>query len=147
MEELNVDENLWETATDDWNTGPYAQDDQPADAAKEPEEDLWSNWERPAEKPKEAESIICRVHGKVCPKGICREYKRQLKEQERKKQEEERSAQKKKTNTKKKPQYEEKQKPANLRGRDGLSHIFVPSALLNVLMLYSTSCTAFGGRF
>ena len=136
-EELDVDDSEWETAADD--RGPY---ETPAESAEDPNEDLWATW-KPAEPAKPKDDVICQEHGPLCKKGICRVYKRQLREAERKKQEEERAtaSEKKKTNkkTRTKPQYVQKpqyvEKPPNLRPRAGLYFRFCPVYLTDTVNL------------
>lgn len=77
-----------EWGTDAWNSGQYAYDQEQISAPdeEEVEENLWADYGATEEQPKEP---LCRAHGIICRKGICREYAKQLRELERKKAEEE----------------------------------------------------------
>jgi hypothetical protein len=52
---------------------------------EEPVENLWADYEQtvPQEKPGE---IVCPAHGKLCARGICKEYNRLKKQMEREKE-------------------------------------------------------------
>lgn len=91
---LALDEDFLDAATDDWDVGQYAYEDAAFEPQEEePVEDLWADYGQPtAPEPQPEGTIICSAHGKICKKGICKEYARQLREIERKKADEERAA-------------------------------------------------------
>ena len=91
FEDMYISPDAWENTTDGWATGKfdYNQSQYGDDFDKEPTENLWADY--PAETPAPAPVVLCKVHGKLCKKGICREYKRQLREAERMKEAEEKA--------------------------------------------------------
>ncbi|THG94630.1 hypothetical protein EW026_g6883 [Hermanssonia centrifuga] len=78
-----------EDEDDLWNIGVSVN----VAIAPNAEETLPNLWEDYGKKEPEIpkEDIVCRVHGKICPKGICKQRKSQEKELEKKKREAERA--------------------------------------------------------
>ncbi|KAI0688995.1 hypothetical protein BC835DRAFT_283140 [Cytidiella melzeri] len=73
---------------DDNNLVHAVYDEQPVEAS----ENLWADYNK-AEEPQASDEIICPAHGKkLCPRGICKEYKRLKKAMEREKEAEVKAA-------------------------------------------------------
>lgn len=62
----------------------------------EAQESLWGDYDQEEESQKKSDAIICEVHGTLCSKGICSQYKSQKRAMERAQELEERSKTKKK---------------------------------------------------
>ena len=125
MEALSVDDNLCETATDDWEMSPHAYEAPPAT-----NEDLWATWEKPEEPTRPKRNLACTVHGPLCVRGICAEYKRQERGGQGRGRTE--SAEKRKMNIKTQKRHQCVEKPSNLRPRGG-SYLFpLPSILQTI---------------
>jgi hypothetical protein len=112
MAELRIHPDAWEVTTDGWGTGEfdYNQAAYGAPEDEEPQENLWADYAVPVQPVMLEPEIMCKVHGKLCSKGICKEYKRQLREIERQKEikaREEAEAQKKANKKNKKKNKQE----------------------------------------
>ncbi|EKM53677.1 uncharacterized protein PHACADRAFT_148424 [Phanerochaete carnosa HHB-10118-sp] len=91
MESLVMDGAPSEFGTDAWGSGQYAYDqEQFAAPDEDAEENLWAD-NAVEEKLAGPTELLCKAHGVICKKGICREYARQLRELERKKAEDEKT--------------------------------------------------------
>ena len=110
----------------------------PADAVQveepvDPGENLWADYGKNEPQPA-SEEIICPAHGKLCSRGICKEYNRLKRAIEREKEAEERAAAQRE---RKKEKAKEKKSKARNPG-ESLCKCFMLSALgLIVVVFYS----------
>lgn len=84
MAGLRVAPDAWEATTDGWGEGQfdYNQEAYGAPDDSEPVENLWADYTPEKEKPPAPETM-CPEHGKLCKKGICGVYKKQMRALER----------------------------------------------------------------